>query len=159
MATLQTTRQASSLAAKSRLKQFCREPIGIQPVLPAPHNQLVSLPIATAEAPLAAQPIVNTGDRLSEMDQHQLLIQTAAIYEGWHLVSIQNRPSSGILIAYLVQNKFDDDPIVAIRENRAMKIIMDMDGDLKVQFPRRRAHLSWLRKLLSFLWLSFRFTA
>ncbi|MCC7449564.1 MAG: hypothetical protein IT324_19240 [Anaerolineae bacterium] len=157
MATLQTARKpsSSSLAAKARLKQIVSGSIGIPLGLSAPRNQLVSL--FTAEA-AAEQPTAPTAQHLSEMDQHQLLIQTAAIYEGWHLVSIQNRPNSGVLIAYLVPNKFDEDPILAIRENRALRIMMDQDGDLKVQFPRRRARFGWLRKLLSFSWLSFRMT-
>jgi len=157
MATLLTTRKpsSSSLAAKSRLKQIVSGSIGIPLALSGPRNQLVSMPVAETAA---EQPAVKAPQHLSEMDQHQLLIQTAAIYEGWHLVSIQNRPNSGVLIAYLVPNKFDEDPIVAIRENRALRIMMDQDGDLKVQFPRRRARFGWLRKLLSFAWLSFRFT-
>ena len=157
MATLQTSRKpsSSSLAAKARLKQIVSGSIGIPLALGAPRNQLVSMPVAEAAA---EQPATKAPKHLSEMDQHQLLIQTAAIYEGWHLVSVQNRPNSGVLIAYLVPDKFDDDPILAIRENRALRIMMDQDGDLKVQFPRRRPRFVWLRKLLSFAWLSFRIT-
>lgn len=84
--------------------------------------------------------------RLPELDQRQLLLQTVAIYHGWHLVSLQHRHESGVLIAYLVRNREDGDPTQAIREGRALQIIMDAVGDMKVQHPRRKAQLSWLRR-------------
>jgi len=81
------------------------------------------------------------------MEQRQLLLSTATVYEGWHLVSVQNRPESGVLVAYLVRNKDEGDPTVAIREGRALQIIMDAVGDMKVQHPRRRQETFWQRWL------------
>jgi hypothetical protein len=73
------------------------------------------------------------------------------VYGGWHLVSVQNRPESDVIIAYLVRDRDNGDPIEAIREGRAMQIIMDAVGDMKVQHPRRKAQPSifrWMSRLV-----------
>jgi len=86
-------------------------------------------------------------DRLSELEQRQLLLQTVTVYDGWHLVSVQNRPESDVLVAYLVRDRDEGDPIDAIREGRAMQIIMDAVGDMKVQHPRKKTRPSLFRWL------------
>ena len=85
------------------------------------------------------------GQRLSEMDQRQLLLQTVTIYDGWQLVSIQHRPDNDALVAYLVRNSDRSDPMLAIREGRTMQIIMDNIGDMKIQYARRTKNGFWAR--------------
>jgi hypothetical protein len=63
---------------------------------------------------------------------------------------MQHRPESDVLIAYLVRERDQADPLTAIREGRTMQIIMDAVGDLKVHHPRRRREslwIHWMRKL------------
>jgi hypothetical protein len=90
-----------------------------------------------------------------EFEQRQLLLQTVSIYPGWQLVSVQHRPESDVLVAHLIPNRYQGDPILAVREGHAMQIIMDATGDFKLQHPRRkRANiivrcLRWLASALS----------
>ncbi len=72
------------------------------------------------------------------MEQRQLLLQTASICGGWQLVSVEQRPETDVLVAYLVSSRDELNPVAAIREGRAMQIIMDAVGDLKIQHPRRK---------------------
>jgi hypothetical protein len=138
MATLQANKQWSASTAKARLKQAPRE-------RPAPEETVSD----EHTAPTLVG--INTGHmyhgRLSELDQRQLLLQTVTTYGGWLLVSVQHRPESDVLVAYLVRQYDDGDPIVAIREGRALQIIMDAVGDLKVQHPRHRRE-GFVRRLL-----------
>ena len=156
MATLQPSHQWSAATARSRLKHVSHE-----------HPVHAPVPDAAAESTeqppafAAAIPFPNTAghyqDRLSEMEQRQLLLQTASIYPGWQLASMQHRPESDVLIAYLVRGRDQADPLTAIREGRTMQIIMDAVGDLKVHHPRRRREglwIHWVRKLASMLGLS-----
>ncbi len=135
MATLQSPRRSTSFTAGSRHKQtYCEH---VDPLL---------TPIVIAES--IAQPSVpytatTHSDRLSELDQRHLLLQTAAVYEGWHLVSIQNRPENGTLVAHLARNRDHSDPMQAIREGRVMQIIMDAVGDMKVTHPRHKEPQGW----------------
>ncbi len=88
------------------------------------------------------------------MEQRQLLLQTVTICGGWHLVSVEQRPETDVLVAYLVSPHDEPNPVAAIREGRAMQIIMDAVGDLKIQHPRRRregAVKRILRTLANFL--------
>jgi hypothetical protein len=157
MATLQATNQWSATTAKSRLKQISRE----RPVQGLPQPDIAPV----AEAPdlslnaASAAPAIGDArpyhDRLAELEQRQLLLQTVGIYPGWQLVSVQHRPESDVLIAYLIPQHYDGDPILAIRQGHAMQIIMDATGDFRVQRPRRkRANilsrgLRWLASMLS----------
>jgi hypothetical protein len=145
MATLQTARQTSAFTAKSRLKQVCKERI-VPTSIPEPSilRETVVESIPSTARPAAA---ASSSLRLADLEQRQLLLSTAAVYEGWHLVSVQNRPESGVLVAYLVRNKDEGDATVAIREGRALQIIMDAVGDMKVQHPRRRQETFWQRWL------------
>ncbi|MCC7445777.1 MAG: hypothetical protein IT324_00100 [Anaerolineae bacterium] len=150
MATLHGTRQPSSLTVKHRLKQVCQERSKLHN-LPEPagiENVTETLPSggAASASPETSRPNPYT-DRLSDLEQRHLLLQTVAIYPGWHLVSVQNRPETGLLIAYLVRNHDAGDPTRAIREGRAMQIMMDALGDMKVQRPRRKVNYRWLRWL------------
>jgi hypothetical protein len=146
MATLQTSRQSSAFTAKSRLQQTRRDRAEQPTAAPAPDQaeHLVETLIHNFAAPAARG---RYHDRLPELEQRQLLLQTVTIYTGWHLVSVQNRPESDVLVAYLVRNRDDGDPVEAIREGRAMQIIMDAVGDMKVQHPRRKSRPSPLRWL------------
>jgi hypothetical protein len=148
MATLQATRDRSAFAAKNRLKQGYNN----APMLPAPdvaEETQETIPSRGSAAPDHVN--IASQNRLSEMEQRQLLLQLATIYKGWHLVSVQNRPESGVLVAYMVRDKDQDDPVLAIREGRAMQIIMDAVGDMKMQHARRKREsrfMAWLRKIL-----------
>ena len=152
MATLQTARQNSAFTAKSRLKQVVRDRVEQPATTPEPstiENMVETLSSHTTAKHRAPAPTM-TGryhDRLSDMEQRQLLLHTVTVYEGWHLVSVQNRPESDVMVAYLVRNRDNGDPSEAIREGRAMQIIMDAVGDMKVQHPRRKNQSSWLRWL------------
>jgi hypothetical protein len=151
MATLQTSRQCSAFTAKSRLQQVRRDRVE-QPVVPpdpAPVEHVVETRSShkVGTQPGTSHPAGHFHDRLSELEQRQLLLQTVTVYGGWHLVSVQNRPESDVLIAYLVRDREDGDPIDAIREGRAMQIIMDAVGDMKVQHPRRNSRPTFLRWL------------
>jgi hypothetical protein len=152
MATLQATRDRSAFAAKNRLKQ----PQLNTPLLSAPdvaeetQENIAAAAAAAARSSAAAQDN-SYQNRLSEMEQRQLLLQLATIYKGWHLVSVQNRPESAVLVAYMVRDRDQEDPVLAIREGRAMQIIMDAVGDMKVQHARRKREsrfMHWLRKWL-----------
>jgi len=150
MATLQSARQPSSFVAKARLKQVCQHSIenklsldSGQPDDTAEEPPFFGIPVPAATAP-KAEPAM---DRLSELDQRQLMLQTVAIYKGWQLVSLQHRPESGVLIASLVRSNDNGDPAQAIREGRVLQIVMDAVGDMKVQHPRRKARSFWLRRL------------
>lgn len=158
MATLQTARQNSAFTAKSRLKQVVRDrleqPVTMPETSPVEH---VVERFTTHSAPKRnADTSTMTGqypDQLTDMEQRQLLLQTVTVYEGWHLVSVQNRPESDVLVAYLVRNHDNADPSEAIREGRALQIIMDAIGDMKIQHPRRKSQAPswkrWLSKLTS----------
>jgi len=139
MATLQANKQWSASTAKARLKQAPRDRPGTEM-----HD-------AADEHTAPTLVGINTGrvyhGRLSELEQRQLLLQTVTTYGGWDLVSVQHRPESDVLVAYLVRRYDNDDPIVAIREGRALQIIMDAVGDLKVQHPRHRRE-GFVRRLL-----------
>jgi hypothetical protein len=149
MATLQSSRQCSAFTAKSRLNQVRRERIE-QPTAapdPGPVEQVVETVQSHKTGAYPASVAGRYHDRLPELEQRQLLLQTVTVYSGWRLVSIQNRPESDVLIAYLVRDRDDGDPIDAIREGRAMQIIMDAVGDMKIQHPRRKARPSLFRWL------------
>jgi hypothetical protein len=153
MATLQTARQSSAFAAKSRLKQVVRDrreqPRPFAPE-PAPAEHIVETVYTHTTTQHGAPAATSAGrypDRLSDLDQRQLLLHAVTLYQGWHLVSVQNRPESDVLVAYLVRNRDYDDPTEAIRSGRAIQILMDAVGDMKVQHPRRRTRSFWLRWL------------
>lgn len=140
MAILHASKQWSAATAKSRLKQISREHKGTSaPELPLIET-LVALPAPEPATPTAAKATENRQrqhpERLSEIEQRQLLLQAVGIYKGWHLVSVQHRPESDVLVAHVVRNNDPDDPVLAIREGRSMQITMDAMGDLKVQHPR-----------------------
>lgn len=148
MATLQSARQSSSFIAKARLKQVCQHTIDHKPALDSGQSDDTTedppfFGLPAAAAPKAAPPT----DRLTELDQRQLMLQTVAIYQGWQLISLQHRPESGILIASLVRANDNSDPTQAIREGRVLQIVMDAVGDMKVQHPRRKARSFWLRRI------------
>jgi hypothetical protein len=140
MATLQATKQWSATTAKTRLKQLSREQAA-PPVAPPEAPLFGAAPRDTAAAATSA-PVSGEAhpyhDRLAELEQRQLLLQTVKIYPGWQLVSVQHRPESDVLVAYLVPSRYDGDPVLAIRQGHAMQIIMDATGDFRVQRPRRR---------------------
>ncbi len=146
MATLQATRDRSAFTAKNRLKQIQLN----APQIPFEPAEEVADTVPSRVGPIP-EPAASYPNHLSEMEQRQLLLQMATIYKGWHLVSVQHRPESGVLVAYMVRDRDQEDPVLAIREGRAMQIIMDAVGDLKVQHARRRREsrfVHWIRKLL-----------
>ncbi len=131
MATLQAIRHGSAFTAQARLKHISRKPT-VHPVdvRPAPETppESPTLPPTPSQTPL-------NQDGLSILQLRQLLLQTASIYPGWQLVSIQHRPMSDVLVASLVRSKDSDDPVRAIREGRVLQIIMDATGDLRIHHP------------------------
>ncbi len=134
MATLQATRQESASIAKARLKFLSRKPaLHSMRALPKqePSPERLTLPPAPEPSP-------PSNDALTVLELRQLLLQTASIYPGWQLVSIQHRPTSDVLVANLVRSKDSDDPVRAIREGRVLQIIMDATGDLRIHHPHRQ---------------------
>ncbi len=134
MATLQATRQESASLAKARLKLLSRKPsLRSWGVLPKqePPPECPILPLT----PNQAEPGHNV---LTDLELRRLLLQTASIYPGWQLVSIQHRPLSEVLVASLVRSRDSDDPVRAIRDGRVLQIIMDATGDLRIHHPHRR---------------------
>ncbi len=162
MATLKTTRHTSAYTARSRLNQVIHE----HAVPPRPAPEPVHLePIGEPAAPVQrytpdtdptrpsgpARTSISNGSSigyrqsLSEVDQHNLLLQTVKVYDGWHLASIQHRQENGGIVAYLVRNSDQSDPSVAIRDGRALQIIMDAVGDMQIHHARRRRGSFWRR--------------
>ncbi len=154
MATLHTARQNTAFTAKSRLKQIVRErpeqpprTISTEP----PTVEHIVETVHTRPAMSDTPPAAGTGhyrDRLTDLQQRQLLLNAVAIYAGWQLISVQNRPESDMLVAYLVRAHDSSDPTDAIRNGRAMQILMDAVGDMKVQHPRRQPRTVWQRWFL-----------
>ncbi len=138
MATLQTSRQNSAFTARSRLKQVVREHSAMQALLtPAPAiMQTVEKPVASLAGAIDNALSGTYRQRLSELDQRQVLLKTISVYNGWRLVSVQHRPESDLLVAHLMRKNDQRDPAVAVREGRTMQIIMDSVGDMKMQYAR-----------------------
>jgi hypothetical protein len=134
MATLQTSRQWSASTAKARLKHLSHQP----PLGPQVARTTPDVPPDPATIPPVPNSTHPDQDRLPVLQQRKLLLQAASIYPGWQLVSIQQRPESDVLIAYLVRSRDRDDPTLAIREGRALQIIMDASGDLRIHRPHQR---------------------
>jgi hypothetical protein len=92
--------------------------------------------------------------RLSELDQRQLLLKTISVYNGWRLVSVQHRPESDLLVAHLMRKNDQRDPVLAVREGRTMQIIMDSVGDMKIQYARANTQgviSRWFNKFIELL--------
>jgi hypothetical protein len=139
MATLQTSRQTSAFTARSRLKQVVHD----RPALaiagaadPCIEQVEQKITPSVTEAVENAFSSVSS-QRLSEIEQRQLLLQTVKVYDGWQLISIKYRPESDSLIAHLMRTDDLLDPVIAMRDGRTMQIIMDSMGDMKVQYARR----------------------
>ncbi len=161
MATLQTSRQSSAFTARSRLQQVTREyppetyTHPTQAHAPAERMERVeeSIP-ATLNVPGGIREdgaLAGTYRyRLSEVDQHQILLNAVGIYAGWYLVSVQRRAENDQLVAHLVRESDQGDPAAAIREGRTLQIMIDITGDMKVQYGRRRRQgrlARWLTRL------------
>lgn len=153
MATFQSPKQFSAPIAKSRLKKASQQTLPQAPARPQLISQAFeALPASTGAASAATESTAPPyHERLSEVEQRQLLLQAVKIYPGWELVSIQHRPESDLLIAYLVQTRDNVDPALAVREGHAMQILMDATGDLRIKRPRRQ-RTNLLGRLLH--WLS-----
>ncbi|HLY28534.1 MAG TPA: hypothetical protein VKQ72_19460 [Aggregatilineales bacterium] len=165
MATLQTARQSSAFTARSRLQQVIRDyppeisVLSTHTAHAAPaHSQAEHLERVEESIPASLPVREERGiggsyrRRLSELDQHQILLNATAIYPGWCLVSLQRRPENDELVAYLVREADQSDPAAAIRDGRTMQIMMDVMGDMKVQYDRRRRSgrfARWLGRLVA----------
>ena len=145
MATLQTSGQSSAFTARSRLKHVLHDQVmpqttKIEPVAKTIVGDTIAAPmVATPETVLAA----SQNQRLTELDQRHLLLQAVTVYAGWYLVSVQHRSETDALVAYLVRSGDQTDPGAAIQAGRAMQIIMDSVGDLKVQYGRQGNQPWW----------------
>ena len=163
MATLKTSRHSSAFTARSRLNQVIHEHAA--PPRPAPepaHLETISTISETGTASVHSRPDeVNTSSSyagasssyrqfLSETDQHHLLLQTVKVYDGWHLISIRHRPENGGIVAHLVRKGDQGDPSAAIRDGRALQIVMDAVGDMQIHHARRRRVSFWRRLFSSF---------
>jgi len=140
MATLQTARHIPTITPRPRLKLVSSE-ASASPALPAP---MINPTIVEKLPASAAQPKTQA-KHLTDLEQRQLLIQTAALFEGWQLISIQHRASNGILIAYLIRHQETRDPLEMIRDGHALQIMMDGSGNIKVQHPRSKNGHFWQR--------------
>ncbi len=149
MATLQTSGQSSAFTARSRLKHTLHEqPAPVGPKSDAAPRQLLedTLP-APAVSVLEGAFAGATHQRMKELDQRHLLLQAVTVYSGWYLVSVQHRAETDALVAHLVRSADQSDPATAIHEGRAMQIIMDAVGDMKIQYARQNSN-GWLSGLL-----------
>src|SRR5712692_373220 len=148
MATLQTSGQSSAFTARSRLKHTLHEqaaPVGPKSD-PAPRQLLEdTVPAPAVSVPEGAFASIKH-QRMTELDQRHLLLQAVTVYSGWYLVSVQHRTETDTLVAYLVRSADQSDPATAIREGRAMQIIMDAMGDMKIQYARLNSQ-GWLSGL------------
>ncbi len=147
MATLQATRQGSAYTVKARLQSLSRKSAFHPLVLGAPPEK----PPERSPLPPAQNLSQPARDKLSVLELRQLLLQTASIYPGWQLVSIEHRPLSDVLVGNLVRSKDSGDPTRAIREGRVLQIVMDATGDLRIHHPHRR-HIGLLTAF--FCWLA-----
>lgn len=146
MATLQTSRQTSAYTARARLKQSSSRQQPQPQAIVAPITTTTFAPTAAVEqimTPVLAS-VADTvmpgafGQRLSDVDQHQMLLETVKIYTNWRLVSLQHRAENNTLVAHLLRTNDQSDPSTAITEGRTMQIIMDAVGDMKVIYSRQR---------------------
>lgn len=157
MATLQTTQRGSAYMAKSRLSQVCRDkptPGKIIPLVTLPLDQedtVVARGMASASAQNARQ-----AGQYTEQEQNDLLLRTAFSYTEWRLVSI-SKHEHNMRVAYLVHICDGGEPGALIKSGRAMRIVVDGVGDLKIYQPVRRSQKlaansrSWWRKLVETL--------
>lgn len=134
MATLQSPRRSVFTTGTQHKPTQCAR------LDPPPTPVVIAETVVPPSVPFTA---TTHSEHLSELEQRHLLLQTVVVYEGWHLVSIHNRPENGTLVAYLVRNRDHSEPMQAIREGRAMQIIMDAVGDMKVTHPRHKAPQGW----------------
>src|SRR5260221_8827250 len=158
MATLQTANQSTAFTARSRLQQVIREYPSEVHAHPAPAHaapermERVEQSIPSTFSIPAENALAGTYRyRLSELDQHQILLNAVGIYPGWYLVSVQRRPENDALVAYLVREADQNDTAAAIRDGRTLQIIMDVTGDMKVQYGRRRRQGRFARWLSRFI--------
>jgi hypothetical protein len=139
MATLQASKYWSAANAQARLKLIPHErPAQSTPI---PELKLVD-DIPETPPPVTPPPATSSSarlfqDRLPDIEQRRLLLDTVTLYSGWQLISVQHRPESDVLVAHLVPSCYEGDPLLAVRDGRAMQIIMDARGDFKIQRPRR----------------------
>ena len=149
MATLQTSGQSSAFTARSRLKHTLHEqatPVNNPKSDPVSRQVLEdTVPAPAVSVPEGAFASVKH-QRMTELDQRHLLLQAVTVYSGWYLVSVQHRTETDTLVAYLVRSADQADPATAIREGRAMQIIMDAVGDMKIQYARLNSK-NWLSGL------------
>ena len=152
MATLQTAKQYPPPASRAQNRRATHAALPQPPARP----QLVAETFEALPAP-ATTPATSTGqtarpyhERLSEIEHRQLLLQSVKVYPGWELASIQHRPESDMLIAYLVRNQDKEDPALAVREGRAMQIMMDAMGDLRIKRPRQKKQ-GFMARLMAWL--------
>jgi len=145
MATLQTSRQTSAYTARARLKQSSTRQQPQPQAIVAPITTTTFAPAAVEHVIAPALPSVADtvmpgafGQRLSEVDQHQMLLETVKIYANWRLVSLQHRAENNTLVAHLLRTNDQCDPSTAVTEGRTMQIIMDSVGDMKVIYSRQR---------------------
>lgn len=159
MATLQTSRQTSAYTARARLKQISPRQQPQPQAIVAPITTTTFAPVAVEQVMAPALPIMPDsvlpgafGQRLSDVDQHQMLLETVKIYANWRLVSLQHRSENNTLVAHLLRTNDQCDPSTAITEGRTMQIIMDAVGDMKVIYSRQRRQnflARWFARLLA----------
>jgi hypothetical protein len=159
MATLQTSRQTSAYTARARLKQIGPRQQPQPQAIVAPITSTTFAPISVEQviAPVLPSALDSAlagayRQRVSELDQHQMLLETVKIYTNWRLVSLQHRQENNTLVAHLLRSTDQGDPSTAITEGRTMQIIMDAVGDMKVIYSRQRRQnflARWFARLLA----------
>ena len=130
MAILQSTQRHSMYSARPRPKLVSHE--AATPIAsPAPVEPMTA-PVEVSPAPPMRR------NRLTELEQRQLLIETVTLYPDWLLISLQSQPGSDIMVAHLIRTNDRIDPAVAIKEGRTMQITLSALGEMQVQYARRR---------------------
>lgn len=144
--------------AKSRLSHVCREQTPVAKItrVANPPAELKTETLVTQILPRPSRSAApQRYNQLSELEQYKLLVQTATSFRDWQLVSVQTQSDTNVLIGWLVPSYHRGDPSVLVRKGRAMSILVDAVGEMKINQPNsrpvRRSWNGWLRRLVPFI--------
>lgn len=152
MATLQISRQGSALIARSRLEMSRLD----RELYVETGPQTEDLDEAVNEAPAArpARPATPVGPPRTDpfgIEQTELIMKVAQNYRDWDLVSVRQHQENNKREGWLVRTDEVEDPTMVIRGGRAMRIVVDAAGDLKItrpkQPPKPAGFRQWLRRI------------
>jgi hypothetical protein len=153
MATLQISRQGSALIARSRLEmsRLDRESL----IEFAPETEALDESVNEAPAPRPARPApAPVGAPRTDpfgIEQTELIMKVAQNYRDWDLVSVRQHQENDKREGWLVRTDEVEDPTMVIRGGRAMRIVVNSAGDLKItrpkQPPKPAGFRQWLRRI------------